>query len=177
MLLDLNPQFSDLNFGKVEVVTWRATDGHEVQGGLFLPPNYEPGKRYPAVIQTHGFLTGKFYMDGPWSSAFAARPLAATGIIVLQVGYSTKHDDSQFDNTPLEAPREMAAYEGAIEYLDKRGLIDRNRVGIIGFSRTVYKVAYTLTHSTYRFGAATFADGISGGYYEYLLFIFRMTLF
>ncbi len=172
LLLDLNPQFTKLSFGRVEVVTWKATDGHEVQGGLFLPPNYEAGKRYPLVIQTHGYLPGKFYSDGPWSSAFAAQPLAGKGIVVLQVGYSTKHDDDdpRFFNTPQEAPREMAAYEGAIDYLDSRGLIDRDRVGIIGFSRTVYKAAYTLTHSNYQFAAATFADGIDGGLYEYLLF-------
>lgn len=64
----------------------------------------------------------------------------------------------------------MAAYEGAIDYLDRRGLIDRNRVGIIGFSRTVFKVGYTLTHSSYNFAAATLADGVDGGYVNYILF-------
>ena len=64
----------------------------------------------------------------------------------------------------------MAAFEGAIDYLDARGLIDRDRVGIIGFSRTVYHVAYTLTHSKYKFEAATLADGFSGGYFQYLVF-------
>jgi len=51
----------------------------------------------------------------------------------------------------------MADYEGAIDYLDHRGLIDRTRAGIIGFSRTCYHVTYTLTHSNYKF-----ADGIDG---------------
>jgi dipeptidyl aminopeptidase/acylaminoacyl peptidase len=170
LLLDLNPQFSKLDFGGVQVISWRATDGHEVQGGLFLPSGYEPGRRYPLVIQTHGFLTGKFYIDGPWSSAFAAQPLSGKGIVVVQVGYSLNHDDQRYVNTPDEAPREMAAYEGVIDFLDQKGLINRNRVGIIGFSRTVYKVAYTLTHSRYQFAAATLADGIDGGFYEYLLF-------
>jgi hypothetical protein len=64
----------------------------------------------------------------------------------------------------------MAAYEGAIEYLDGRGLIDRERVGIVGFSRTVYYLEYALTHSTYRFVAAYLADGVDGGYMNYLLF-------
>ncbi len=172
MLLDLNPQFSKLDFAKGEVVTWRATDGHEVQGGLLMPSNYRVGEEYPLVIQTHGFLPGKFYMDGPWSSGFAAQPLVGKGIVVLQVGYSTKHDDDdpQNVNTPREAERQMAAYEGAIEYLNRRGIIDSKRVGIIGFSRTVYEVAYTLTHSKYRFAAATFVDGITGGYFEYMVF-------
>jgi len=58
VLLDLNPQFSNLKFGKVEAVTWKATDGHEVGGGLYYPPDYELGRRYPLVIQTHGFQEG-----------------------------------------------------------------------------------------------------------------------
>ena len=38
----------------------------------------------------------------------------------------------------------MAAFESAIDYLDRRGLIDRNRVGITGFSRTYWYVTYTV---------------------------------
>src|SRR5262249_37178645 len=52
---------------------------------------------------------------------------------------------------------------------DERGLIDPLRVGIIGFSRTVYSVEYTLTHSSYQFAAATVADGFDGGYVQYLV--------
>ena len=139
VLMDLNPQFSHLKFGQVEAVTWKATDGHEVVGGLYYPPDYESGKRYPLVIQTHGFQKDKFWIDGPWSSAFAAQPLAAKEIVILQVGSAVDPiENVKYRHTPDEAPQQMAAYEGAIDYLEGRGLIDRNRVGIIGFSRTVY---------------------------------------
>lgn len=171
LLLNLNPQFSDLTFGKVEAITWKATDGHDVVGGLYLPPDYEIGKRYPLVIQTHGFEKDKFWIDGPWSSAFAAQPLAAKDIVVLQVGSSLDPSENRkYTNTPNEAPRQMAAYEGAIDYLDGRGLIDRGHVGIIGFSRTVSYVAYTLTHSKYQFIAATLADGFDAGYVNLMLY-------
>ena len=171
LLFDLNPQFSHLKFGRVQDITWKATDGHEVTGGLYLPPDYESGKRYPLVIQTHGFEKDRFWIDGPWSSAFAAQPLAAKDIVVLQVGSSSNpSEDRKYTNTPGEAPRQMAAYEGAIDYLDGRGLIDRGRVGIIGFSRTVSYVAYTLTHSKYQFAAATLADGFDAGYVNLMLF-------
>ena len=79
LLLDLNPQFSRLSFGRVEEIRWTATDGHEVVGGLYLPPDCQPGVRYPLVIQTHGFNKDRFWIDGPFSSAFAAQPLAAKG--------------------------------------------------------------------------------------------------
>src|SRR5258705_11039986 len=71
-------------------------------------------------------------------------------------------------NTPREAPREMASYEGAIDELDRRGWVDPSCVGIIGFSRTVYHVSYTLTHSKRRFRAATLADGMNGGNFQYI---------
>lgn len=170
LLLNLNPQFDQIQFGRVEAVKWMATDGHEVPGGLYLPPNYSPGMRYPLVIQTHGFDKTRFRIDGPYSSAFAAQPLAALGFVVLQVGGSSHPgEDAQYMNTTEEAPREMAAYQGAIDYLDERGLIDRNRVGLIGFSRTVFYVEYTLTHSKYPFTAAIVADGFDGGYMNSIL--------
>lgn len=170
LLLDLNPQFAEFQFAKVEKVRWKATDGHEVEGGLYLPPEYKEGVRYPLVIQTHGFSDNQFWINGPWNSAFAAQPLAAHGIVVLQVGHGTEPGGYMKHHQSLEeAPREMAAYEGAIDYLDRRGIVDRARVGIIGFSRTQYHVEYTLTHSSYPFAAATLADGFEGGYLEYLL--------
>jgi dipeptidyl aminopeptidase/acylaminoacyl peptidase len=170
LLLDLNPQFDQIQFGNVEAIEWKATDGHEVVGGLYLPPNFAPETRYPLVIQTHGFSKDRFWIDGPYSSALAAQPLAALGFVVLQVGGSSQHgEDAKYINTPKEAPRQMAAYEGAIDYLDGRGLIDRTRVGIIGFSRTVFYVEYTLTHSQYPFIAATLADGFDGGYVNSVL--------
>jgi dienelactone hydrolase len=170
LLLDLNPQFHDFEFAAVKTLTWKATDGHEVSGGLYFPPDFRPGQRYPLVIQTHGFEENRFWMNGPWNSAFAAQPLAAKGMVVLQVGDSTRPgEDRKFANTLEEGPRRMAVFEGAIDELDRRGLIDRERVGIIGFSRTVFHVAFTLTHSKYRFRAATMADGFDGGYLSYLL--------
>jgi hypothetical protein len=161
--LDLNPQFKDRAFGLVEDIAFKATDGHTVKAGLYRPPGYVSGRRYPLVIQTHAWNPNKFLIDGPWPSAFAAQPLAGRGIVVLQL-----EEDLSKTSTPAEAPEEMAAYEGAIDFLDGVGLIDRDRVGIIGFSRTGFGVKYTLTHSRYHFVAATIADGSDGGYFGYL---------
>jgi dipeptidyl aminopeptidase/acylaminoacyl peptidase len=104
-------------------------------------------------------------MDGrlEWSSAFAARPLAGKDILVLQSPMFA-------DSTVEEGPHEQARYLGAINYLDQRGLIDKNRVGIVGFSRTVFEVAYALTHSQFRFAAASLVDGVDGGYFQYIAF-------
>jgi dipeptidyl aminopeptidase/acylaminoacyl peptidase len=176
-LLDLNPQFGELEFGRVETIEWEVS-GAKIIGGLYLPPDYHPGKRYPLVIQTHGFLPAEFSMDGrsEWSSGFAARPLAARSILVLQAhnfkDRAKDHDrignDRSLGATMQESFKNftMLLYEGAIDFLDKKEMIDRSRVGIVGFSRTVCFVAYTLTHSKYRFATASLVDGIGCGYFE-----------
>jgi dipeptidyl aminopeptidase/acylaminoacyl peptidase len=170
LLLDPNPAFENLAFGKVQAISWKATDGHDVEGGLYLPPDYVPGRRYPLVLQTHGFSRSEFWIEGPWNSGYAAQPLASRGIAVLQVGHGSEPGGYQKHHRSLEeAPREMAAYEGAIDALDQKGIIDRERVGILAFSRTQYHVEYTLTHSNYRFRAAILIDGFDGGYLQYLM--------
>jgi dipeptidyl aminopeptidase/acylaminoacyl peptidase len=165
LLVDLNPQFDKLNFARVEEVTWAASDGHLVTGGLYYPIDYKPGEKYPLVIQTHGWSPKAFWVDGPFTTAFAAQPLAAKNIAVLQMD-----EDYPSMLTANELPREMASIEGAIDYLSKRGLIDPQRVGLIAFSRTCFHVKYFLTHSRYHVAAASVSDGLDGGYFQYIAF-------
>jgi hypothetical protein len=180
MILDLNPGFESLRLGRVETITW-TVHGIEVNGGLYLPPDFVAGKRYPLVIQTHGYTTERFCMDGlqEWSGGFAARPLAANGVMVLQAfGFKNPEDHDRVGNDrTLGATLEqsfkkfaMSAYEGAIDALDQRGMIDRNRVGISGFSRTVSFVGYMLTHSNYKLAASILTNGTDAGYFQYVVF-------
>ena len=114
------------------------------------------------MIQTHDFDPDLFLLDGPFTTAMAAQELANKGIMVLQLGEGSLHE--QTVSTPREGPYYLSAFERAVDLLDKKGLIDRGRVGLIGFSRSAYHVKYALTHSHYHFAAATAAEGIDFGY-------------
>jgi dipeptidyl aminopeptidase/acylaminoacyl peptidase len=162
---DPNPQLMALNLGEVSEFRWKDKSGYEWIGGLVMPPDYTPGKRYPMVIQTHGFLANEFITDGAFTTAFAARPLASAGIVVLQM--RTRHDHMV---SGFEAADQIAGYESAIERLVADGIIDPERVGIIGFSRTCYYVESALIKDPKRFAAATLADGVDESYMNYLLF-------
>jgi hypothetical protein len=147
---------------------------------MYLPPDYVEGKQYPLVVQTHGFNPDRFSMDGrdEWSSGYAARALAAGGMIVVQVenfANPADHDkvgsnrslginfEQSFRNFSNDCDKQV------IRDLTERGLIDPDRVGISGFSRTVWFVSYLLTHSSEpKFRAAVLTDGIDGGYFEYI---------
>jgi len=166
-LMDLNPQFQNLALAKVEEITWKEPHGTNVKAGLYWPIDYIAGKKYPVVIQTHAWTPDRFWMDGPYEgTAFAAQPLAGKGFFVLQV---YEAPDWHVTETPKEVTLAMSDYENAIDLLDRRGLIDRNRVGIIGFSRTCWYLLYTLTHSKYSFAAAVIADGVDYGFFQYMM--------
>ncbi len=162
---DPNPQLSQLNLGEVSVFHWKDTSGYEWTGGLVRPPDYSPGKRYPLVVQTHGFYESGFMTDGTGGAGFAARPLAAIGIVVLQI-----RDRLDHVVTLDEASGNILGYESAIEQLASDGLIDPRRVGIIGFSRTCYYVESALIKDPQRFAAAVIGDGVDESYMQYLMF-------
>jgi dipeptidyl aminopeptidase/acylaminoacyl peptidase len=178
-ILDLNPQFAKLSFGRVEELHL-LVDGVPVLGGMYLPPGFVAGRRYPLVVQTHGFDPDRFSMDGrdEWSSGFAARALTASGMIVVQMEHFANpadHDNVGNDRS-LGSNFEQSFRDFSIDcdkqvihYLTNRGLIDPDRVGISGFSRTVWFVSYLLTHSSEpKFRAAVLTDGIDAGYFEYI---------
>jgi hypothetical protein len=162
---DPNPRLAEVSLGEESVFHWKDGTGHEWTGGLIKPPDYVPGKRYPMVIQTHGFYESDFIPDGLSVTGFAARPLAAVGIVVLQV-------EDRWDHlvTPDEAPDNILGYESAIERLVSDGLIDPTNIGIIGFSRTCYYVESALIKDPTRFVAAVIADGVDESYMQYMLF-------
>lgn len=166
VLLNLNPQFADLQFGKVEEISFRGAGDRLVRAGLYFPPDYTAGKLYPLVLQTHGFDPEAFWIDGPYPTAFAAQALASAGILVLQL--PTSHD---WVSTPEEGPKMLETFKAAIDCVESKGMVDHNKIGIIGFSRTAFHVQYALTHSRLAFGAAVVADGSDGGYSQYLQFL------
>jgi hypothetical protein len=165
VLFDPNPRLAAVELGDAAPYHWRDKAGHAWTGGLVMPPDHGK-RRYPLVLQTHGFDPDEFLSDGIYSTANAARALAARGIVVLQVAENT--------TVPLFSPQEAevdgrAGYESGIDQLAKDGTIDSKNVGIIGFSHTGWLVLDTLIHSPQYFRAATLAESTYDSFGEYLI--------
>ncbi|BET66320.1 S9 family peptidase [Opitutales bacterium ASA1] len=66
--------------GEVRELTWKSSfDGREIQGWLVLPPDFDPAKKHPLVLEIHG---GPHTAYGP---VFAAelQAFASAGYVVL----------------------------------------------------------------------------------------------
>jgi hypothetical protein len=162
IILDPNATVREIDLGEASEYRWNDDSGRDFVGALVMSPNYIPGRRYPLVIQTHGLFRNQFISSGGLTSAFAARALAAAGIVVLQV------DDQpctvNYGSTPAEAACAISAYESAVKKLIADGLVDKAKIGIIGFSQTCVYVLGALTTPNLKFAAATISDGDTGGY-------------
>ena len=161
VIWDPNPQFNDIDLGRVKVYSWKDKDGKDWTGGLFMPAGYQAGRRYPLVIQAHGFSESLFLPSGSYPTAAAARELAAVGIAVLQIGggpyCSAKGPD--------EASCEVAGFESGARQLAADGLVDLQKVGYIGFSRSCWFGMEMLTNGSFQLKAALLADGITVDYF------------
>lgn len=168
LLLDLNPQFKDLRFGKVEELSWEWAKGQSTNGGLYYPLDYRPGRRYPLVIQTHGWTPYRFGIEGFSSTGYAAQALAARGMFVLQMNDMYIPMAYTGDAALKEMQNTMAIYRAAVDHLKKRGLIDAQSVGITGWSHTCDSVLWALTHVPSLFKAAAVSGEDTGGYLMFM---------
>jgi hypothetical protein len=161
---DPNPQCANTVLTQVSAYRWRAGSGREWSGGLIWPTGYVSGRRYPLVIQTHGFSDNEFMTDGGPPTAMAARALASSGFFVLQIpiSYDLQLSSEEGSQTHLE-------FATAISRLAKEGLIDPHRIGITGFSWTCLHVENALIEDPHLFAAATIADGVDHSYMQYHL--------
>lgn len=161
-VLDPNPRLKEIALGNAELYRWTDASRRSWQGILYLPSGFREGTRYPLVIENHGFREDRFRPSGGFPSTFVAQELASAGIMVLHVR------DCPGRSTPTEGTCNVEEYMAAVEALSNAGMIDRTRVGLIGFSRTVFYVLKTLTSGKLQIAAASITDGITGGYFNYL---------
>lgn len=185
LVIDLNPQLrAKFKLATVEEITWADRTGQAWSGRLYRPVNWDSHHRYPLVIQDNGtfvdaqrrMISQDFSLDGtvdgfgvgPGISVFAAQPLANKGIAVLQM---TTEPDRAMLGTPQEGEMAVRGYESAIDHLVSAGLVDGKKVGLIGFSRTGYRVLYALTHSSFPYAAALASDNVDFGYWQRLFYV------
>jgi len=166
-LTTLNPGVRALSLGRVEDLAWKNKYDFLVHGKVVLPPDYSPLIRYPLIIMLT-WPDYDFVCDCAYTTAFAPQPLANAGFVVVMFdvydAFSSKGPHPSGPPQTKEAEATVASVEALVDTLAESQMIDKNNVGIIGFSRSSWKVDYLLTHSDLNIQAASSADGGLGEY-------------
>jgi len=167
MLMELNPQYKSVTFGEIEKVEWQDETGRTWMGGLVLPPDFQEGRRYPLVVQTHGFDPNSFLINGPYygNAPYAAQALANRGMVVLQMADPVLANHMLLHGS--QAVYARGVYSG-IRLLDGRGIIDPTNVGVIGYSSNGPFVFNMTVFPEMPLKAIIVADAISPSPFSYV---------
>jgi dipeptidyl aminopeptidase/acylaminoacyl peptidase len=137
---DANPQQKDYRWGKIELFDWTATDGTDLQGLLVKPDDFDPGKKYPLLVNFYERSS-----DG--LNRYRAPAAGRSSInysIYVNKGYIIFNPDVIYTDGYPGKSCENAVLSG-IEALLKEGYIDEENIGIQGHSWGGYQVAHLLT--------------------------------
>jgi len=159
-LTRLNPQFSAKSWGVMGPYTWKDEKGRQWDGGLMIRSGFRAEKPRALVIQTYHFSKDRFYLDGPaagFSSGFAGRAFLRDEILVLAMPWGPSTDPAKDERGGVTVFMDGA--RGAIDALVKSGLVDRERVGILGWSATGERVLNLVTFSDTPIRAVSLLDG------------------
>ena len=162
-LTEMGGQWKDFHLTTREMIEWKSSDGTTIQGVLVKPHDYDPSRKYPLLVVIHGGPTG---MDTLVSSADRYYPVerfAAKGALVLRpnyrgsAGYGEKFRALNVRNLGLG---DYADVISGVDYLISKGMVDKDRVGAMGWSEGGYISAFITTYSD-RFRAVSVGAGIS----------------
>ncbi len=148
-----------------EVITWKSQDGATIEGVLHKPADFQPGRRYPLLIVIHGGPTG-VSRPTPYgsSTAYPVDVFLAKGALVLEpnyrgsAGYGEKFRSLNFRNLGIGDAWDVLS---GIDALVQQGVVDRDRVGSMGWSQGGYISAFLTTKHSDRFKAISVGAGIS----------------
>ena len=154
-----DPLFGELKMTEAEEIWYASFDGKKIQGWILKPPDFDPQKKYPLVLQIHGgphsAYGNTFTHEFQW--------MAAKGYVVL---YTNPRGSSNYGqefgniiqfNYPGDDYKDLMA--GVDEVL-KKGYIDDKQLGVTGGSGGGLLTNWVVTQTT-RFKAAVSQRDIS----------------
>lgn len=159
-LMALNEHWADVDPGQSKLIEYRGIDGQELKGAVLLPPNYQPGRRYPVLTWVYAGSTVRgssddaFKFDVP--GQYNLRLYAALGYVVLVPSMPLRPDGQKNDDY-IELPKGVMP---ALDRLVELGIADPNRLAVMGQSYGGYSV-YSLVTYTNRFKAAIAMAGLT----------------
>ena len=149
----------EIDLGEVEEFWFKGAAGNDLQGWIITPPGFDPGKKYPSVLEIHGgprVQYGNFFMHEFYY-------LAAQGCVVYFCnprggqGYGEEHSKAIWNDWGGADYDDIMAW---VDCVSQRPYIDSERMGVTGGSYGGYMTNWIIGH-TQRFTAAVTQRSVS----------------
>lgn len=136
-----NPQQKDYKWGKSELVSFTNRKGKKMQGALFYPADYQPGKKYPMIVYIYETLSNTVhgYMPPSRRSAYNTTNFTTNGYFIFRPDIVYDINDPGMSAVNCVVP--------AVEEVLKTGMIDRDKIGLMGHSWGAYQTSFIITQT------------------------------
>ena len=169
-LTDVNKDiFGQLTMPTVEKVMVPTTDGKEMTTWVVYPQNFDPNKKYPAILYCQG---------GPqqavsqfWSYRWNLALMAANGYIVIAPnrrglpGFGTEWNAQISKDYPGQ---NMQDYLSAVDFMKEKPYVDAEHIGAVGASYGGFSVYWLAGNHDGRFACLIAHAGIFNMESQYL---------
>ncbi|HVG13320.1 MAG TPA: prolyl oligopeptidase family serine peptidase [Chitinophagaceae bacterium] len=136
-----NLQQADYYWGKSQLISYINKDGKTLQGALFYPANYEPGKKYPMITYIYEELSSTVhgYTAPNQRGAYNTTNFTTNGYFVFRPDIVYKTNDPGISAVDCVVP--------AVEEVLKTGMIDKDKLGLMGHSWGAYQTSFIITQT------------------------------
>jgi dipeptidyl aminopeptidase/acylaminoacyl peptidase len=136
-----NPQQAEYRWGTAELVSWRGSDGAELQGLLYKPEDFDPSRKYPMVVYFYESLSDNLHQYQAGVPRNTTQPMlyASNGYLVFMP------DIRYTPGYPGESA--MKSIVPGVQALIGRGFVDPAAVALQGQSWGGYQAAYMITRT------------------------------
>jgi dipeptidyl aminopeptidase/acylaminoacyl peptidase len=136
-----NPFQSNYAWGRSQLIEYKSPGGQRLQGALYYPASYESGKKYPMIVYLYEKLSDQLHRYSVLSERIYYNPAAMTSH-----GYFVLMPDIVF------RPREpgvsvVECVSAALKQVFATGMVDPDKVGVVGHSWGGFDAAYLATHT------------------------------
>ena len=130
---------SDFTWGKSELVDYENEWGRKLQGALFYPADYQPGQKYPMIVYHYELLSQSLHQyQVPDPTSYY------NGQIWSHEGYFVLRPDIVYrDRRPGQS--NVETLRPAVAAAVATGMIDEERIGLIGHSWGGYQTTFFVT--------------------------------
>lgn len=150
-----------LKMGKVEERWMETTDGKQMLTWVIYPPDFDPKKKYPALLYCQGGPQGT--VSQFWSYRWNFQMMAANGYIVVAPnrrglpGFGQEWNEQISKDYGGQNIKDLLT---AIDEVAKEPFVDENRLGAVGASYGGFSVYFLAGNHNNRFSAFIAHDGM-----------------
>ena len=148
---DTNPFAADYAASRAELIDYKNAHADRLQGALYYPAGYEPGKKYPMIVQIYEIESNQLHNWTAPSERVTYNPAVWT-----QNGYFVYRPDIVF-RPRAPGLSALDCVTAGVKKVLETGMVDPKRVGLVGHSWGGYETTFILTQSE------LFAAGVAGG--------------